>query len=156
MEETKEQPDSEIIDFGFDVTEADVARPLLKTATLDAEIAFVRQVETQEKKLKQILVGYRLKEPATAIDGKLINPGFIITQRILNEPTGGYTEEMRQDNLKRVHFAAAGPGKVNTKAWLDKPVRIRVTFRDEHTDKNGVDRPASNDVTGVYPMPKAA
>jgi hypothetical protein len=43
-----ETPDSEIIDLGFDVTEADVARPVLKAATLNAEIAFVRTVKTSK------------------------------------------------------------------------------------------------------------
>jgi hypothetical protein len=155
MEDTQQQtPDSEIIDLGFDVTEADVARTLLKTATLDAEISFVRQEKSQEKQLKMLLVGYRLTQGAESIEGKKINPGFSIIQRILNEPSGGYTEDMRQDRLRRIHFAAAGPGRVNTGAWIGKPVRIRLTFRDAHVDKNGVDRPASNEVTGIYPMPK--
>lgn len=156
MPDTNEQPDSEIIDLGFDVTEADVARPVLKAATLDAEISFARTEPSRQKGLKQMLVGFRLTQPAETIDGKSVNAGFTLIKRVLMEPSGKWTKAMGDDALKRIHFAAAGPGKVTTGAWIGKPVRIRVTFRDVHTDDAGQEFPASNEIGAVYPMPKHA
>lgn len=150
-------PDSEIIDLGFDVTEADVARPVLKSATLNAEIAFVRTAKTS-KDQPQMNIGYRITETAQSIDGKTVNPGFMVFQRFLLVPSGDYTEAMKETNLKRVHFAACGAGRAeNTAAWVGKPVRVQVKFRDVHTDpKTGSEYPASNEVGGVFPPTKAA
>lgn len=148
---TNETETSEIIDLGFDVTEADVARPVLKAATLNAEIAFVRTVKTS-KDQPQMNIGYRLTEPAQSIDGKTVNPGFMVFQRFLLVPSGGYTEDMILTNKKRVHFAACGKGLAkNTGEWVGKPVRVQVKFRDEHDGYA-----ASNEVGMVMPPSKSA
>jgi len=157
MDTNEETPTSEIIDLGFDVTEADVARPKVKAGTYNAVIAFVRQEASRKAGLPQLLVGYRFIVPLPTIDNKEVGSGFTITQRILMQPTGGLTQEMINDRLKRVHFAACGPGRVTTAGWIGKPVRVRVTLRDPHTDKEtGEEYDASNDIGGVYPMPKSA
>jgi hypothetical protein len=133
------------------VTEADVARPILKAATLDAEIAFVRTATTQ-KGQPQLNIGYRITEPAQSIDGKTVNAGFMVFQRVLMVESGNYTNAMKEDRLKRIHFAACGAGTAkNTGEWVGKPVRVQVKFRDEHDGYA-----ASNEVGGVYPMPKSA
>ena len=157
MPEDTEQPESEIIDLGFDVTEADVARPVLKNANYNANISFVRKELSRNKQVPQLLVGYRLLEPATDINGKQVNAGFTLVQRIMLQPSGKLTEAMIQDRLKRIHFAAAGAGRVTTAAWIGKPVRIRVTLREPHRDEaTGEEYDASNDIGGVYPPPKSA
>jgi len=150
-------PESEIIDLGFDVTEADVARPVIKGGKYNATISYVRQEPSRKANLPQLLVGFRLSEPTKSIDGKDVGEGFTITQRILMQPTGGLTQQMINDRLKRIHFAAAGPGRVTTAGWVGKPVQVRVSLREPHKDKEtGEEYDASNDIAGVYPPTKSA
>jgi hypothetical protein len=164
MSETYDSPaevpvgqDSEIIDLGFDVSEADVARPVIKNGNYNANIAFVRRANSSQKNIPQLLVGYKLLEPTKDLQGRDINAGFTITQRIMLQPSGKLTQEMIQDRLKRVHFAAVGPGRVTTAEWVGKPVRVRVTLREPHRDEaTGEEYDASNDIGGVYPPPKSA
>jgi hypothetical protein len=159
MEETQQQSesDSEIIDLGFDVSEADVARPVIKDGNYNATIAFARKGLSSQKQIPQLLVGYRLTEPTQDINGKDIGAGFTITQRIQLQPTGKLTEAMIQDRIKRVHFAACGPGRVTTAEWVGKPVRIRVTLREPHRDEQtGEEYDASNDIGRVFPPQKSA
>lgn len=149
--------DSEIIDLGFDVTEADVARPVLRNGNYDATIVFARKEQSRQKGLPTMTVGYRLTKGGMDITGKDIRPGFTIVQRILMQPTGGLTEEMIRRRLQQIHFAAAGPGRVTTGAWIGKPVTIRVTVREPHRDETtGEEYDASNDIARVYPPPKSA
>lgn len=157
METNQEQPDSEIIDLGFDVSEADVARPVIKPGRYPATISFARKEASRQKGLPTLMVGYRLNAPAKTIDNKEVGANFTLVQRILLEPTGGLTKQMIEDRLKRVHFAAAGPGRVTTAAWVGKPVDIRVTLREPHRDETtGEEYDASNDIGGVYPPAKSA
>lgn len=156
-EDTETEQQSEIIDLGFDVTEADVARPVIRNGTYNANIAFARQEPSRQKGLPTMMVGYRLTEPSKDINGKEVGAGFTLVQRILMQPTGNLTQQMINDRLKRIHFAAAGPGRVTTAAWVGKPVRVRVTLREPHRDETtGEEYDASNDVAGVYPPPKSA
>lgn len=149
--------DSEIIDLGFDVTEADVARPVLRSGNYDATIAFVRRENSRNKNLPTLVVGYKLLKPTVDVNGKEVNKGFTLVQRILMQPTGGLTEEMIKRRIQQIHFAAAGPGKVTTGAWLEKPVTIRVNVREAHKDEQtGEEYDASNDVSRVLPPPKTA
>lgn len=155
--EPVEQPDSEIIDLGFEVSEADVARPVLKRGTYAAIISFARQEPSRQKGTPTLLVGYRLTEPTKTVDGKDVGAGFTIIQRILMQPTGKLTQQMINDRIKRVHFAAAGPGRVTTAAWVGKPVRVLVTLREPHRDETtGEEYDASNDIGGVYPPAKSS
>jgi hypothetical protein len=157
MAEDTEQTDSEIIDLGFDVSEADVARPVIKNGNYNATISYVRKGVSSQKGIPQLLIGYRLLEATKDLTGKDINAGFTINQRIQLQPSGKLTEAMIQDRLKRVHFAAVGPGRVTTAEWVGKPVRIRVTLREPHRDEaTGEEYDASNDIGGVYPPPKSA
>jgi hypothetical protein len=143
MPETETQ--NEVIDLGFNVTEADVARPILKDGTYDMTIAFTRQ-ETSKNGHPMLVVGYRLAQQAEDTNGKPLNPGFMITQRYLTQPTGKMTSEQIQDRFKRIHFAAAGTGKVSTGAWTGKTIRARVKIREAEGDFG-----ESNDVSAVYP-----
>lgn len=156
-ENQAEQPDSEIIDLGFDVSEADVARPVLKPGRYPAIISFARQEQSRKQGLPTLAVGYRLTVATKTIDNKEVGANFTIVQRILMQPTGGLTQQMINDRLKRIHFAAAGPGRVTTAAWIGKPVDVRVTMREPHLDKEtGEEYDASNDIGGVYPPAKTA
>jgi hypothetical protein len=74
----------------------------------------------------------------------------MVFQRVLMVPSGDYTEQMKQDRLKRIHFAAVGTGRAeNTAEWVGKPVMVQVKFRDAHDGYN-----ASNEVGAVYPVRK--
>lgn len=140
-----ETQENEIIDLGFDVNEADVARPILKDGTYDMTIGFTRK-ETSKNGHPMLLVGFRLAQTAEDTNGKSLNPGFTIVQRYLTQPTGKMTQEQIQDRFKRIHFAAAGEGKVNTGAWIGKTVRARVKIREAQGEFG-----ESNDVSNVFP-----
>lgn len=150
MPETETQT-SEIIDLGFNVSEADVARPVLKDGTYDMTIGFTRP-EKSKNGHPMLLVGYRLAQTAEDTKGKTVNPGFTIVQRYMRNPSGDLTEKMIQDRFKQIHFAAAGEGAVNTGAWIGKTVRARVKLREPSVNKTtGEEYPESNEVSGVYP-----
>jgi len=143
---------SEIIDLGFDVSEADVLRPVLQSGTYDFTIASTRKEPSRQKQIPQLLVVYRLAEPAVDSQGRTVNPGFTIIQRYLLQPTGGLTMEMIQRRIKEIHFAAAGEGKVTTEAWIGKVVRCRVNMREAHTDPvSGVEYGETNEIVRVMP-----
>lgn len=141
----EETQQNEVIDLGFDVNEADVARPVLKDGTYDMTIGFTRS-ETSKNGHPMMLVGYRLAQDAEDTQGKKVNPGFMILQRYLRQPTGNMTQSMVEDRFKRIHFAAAGEGKVNTGAWIGKTVRARVKIREAQGEFG-----ESNDISAVYP-----
>lgn len=154
-----EQTQSEIIDFGFDATEADLARPILQNQMVDAEVAFTRHIKTknqpEDAKPNQLSMGFRLTQSAKTVDGKEVNPGFMVFHRTLTRPTGDLTEEMIKSRLRRYQAVIAGPGSVNTGSWVGKPVRIKVTLREARTDeKTGNTYEASNDVGGIFPPTK--
>lgn len=79
MTDTQEQPESEIIDFGFDATEADLARPVIQNGIYDAEVAFVRHVRTknqpEDAKPNQLSMGFRLTQSAKSVDNKEVKIG---------------------------------------------------------------------------------
>ncbi len=150
------QPESEIIDFGFDATEADVLRPVIANGSYDAEISFVRKEKTKNTQLDQLVMGFRLTQAVKDTNGKEINPGFTIVHRTLTQPTGDLTQKMIEDRLKRYQVVIAGPGRVSTEQWLGKPVRVRVTVREARTDeKTGNTYDASNEIGGIYPVKKS-
>jgi len=140
-----ENTQNEIIDLGFDVSEADVTRPVLKDGTYDMTIGFTRS-ETSKNGHPMLLVGFRLAQNAEDTTGKTVNPGFTLIQRYLTQPTGKMTKEQIQDRFKRIHFAAAGEGKVNTGAWIGKTVKARVKIREAQGEFG-----ESNDISNVYP-----
>lgn len=145
--------DNEIIDLGFDVTEADVARPILKDGTYDFTITSVKSGESSQAKIPQISVGYKLAQDAEADDGKPVRAGQVtLFANYLRQPTGKLTEAMIRERFQQIHFAAAGAGRVNTEAWLGKPVRCRVSIREKRTDqKTGKEYAARNEVDRVLP-----
>lgn len=150
MENPQVEQTSEIIDLGVDVSEADILRPVLQNGTYEAEVAFFRQEKTRVSQLDQLLIGYRLTQEAKDLNGKTVNPGFTLTQRVLLEPSGKRTQEMINDQKKRLHYAITGKlGKADTSEWQGKPVRIRVTVREPHTDDAGNSYDASNEIAGV-------
>lgn len=160
MQETQEQTESEIIDFGFDATEADLARPVIQNGIYDAEVAFTRHVRTkntpEDEKPNQLSMGFRLTQSAKTVDGKEVNPGFMVFHRTLTRPTGDLTQKMIEDRLKRYQAAIAGPGRVTTAEWAGKPVRVKVTLREARVDeKTGNSYDASNDVGGIFPAKKS-
>lgn len=145
--------DNEIIDLGFDVTEADVARPILKDGTYDFTITSVKSGESSQAKIPQISVGFKLAQDAESDDGKPVRAGQVVLFRnYLRQPTGKLTQEMIQNQFQQIHFAAAGAGRVNTEAWLNKPVRCRVSIRESRTDKQtGKTYAARNEIERVLP-----
>lgn|SRR5215472_1058103 len=156
MEDTQiQQPDSEIIDLGFEVNEDDVKRPLLKGGSYLGTIQYARRQPTAKAGIPQWNIGVRLDVEAPTVDGKTTKPGFTLVYRFLAEPTGGMTAAMIKERLQRLHFAAAGAGKVNSGAWVGKQVQVAVKLREPHTDeKTGESYDASNEISGVYPVRK--
>lgn len=153
--DTETQQESEIIDFGFDATEADLARPVLQNGIYDAEISFVRSEKTKNTQVNQLVMGFRTTQETKTVEGKAINAGFTVVLRTLTEPTGKLTAKMIEDRLKQYQAAIAGPGRVTTANWIGKPVRVRVSLREARTDeKTGNTYNASNEVTGIYPPSK--
>jgi hypothetical protein len=154
-ENTTEEQQSEIIDFGFDATEADIARPVMQNGVYDADVSFVRSEKTKNTQMQQLVMGFRLTQEAKDTNGKPINPGFTVIHRFLVEPTGGLTKQMIEDRLKRYQVGIAGPGRVSTANWVGKSVRIKVTIREARTDeKTGNTYEASNEIGGIYPAKK--
>lgn len=152
-ETTETEQKSEVIDFGFDATEADVLRPVIQGGTYLCTIGFVRKEASRQQNKPQLLVGYRLAQKAKNTQGNDVNPGFTIVQRILLQPTGGLTEKMIQDRIKAIHFSACGAGRVNTAEWVGKQVNVRINLREAHTDdKTGTEYPESNEVGRVMPV----
>ncbi len=159
--DTDTQQESEIIDFGFDATEADLARPVLQNGVYDAEVSFVRQERTknqpEDAKPNQLAMGFRLTQSAKTVEGKEINAGFMVFHRTLTLPAGKLTAKMIEDRLKQYQAAIAGPGRVTTAGWPGQPVRVKVSLREARTDeKTGNTYNASNEVTGIYPPSKKA
>ncbi len=160
MTETQaEDTQSEIIDFGFDATEADLARPVIQNGIYDAEVAFVRMEKTksqpEDAKPNQLAMGFKLTQAVKTVDGKDINAGYMMFHRTLTIPSGKLTQSMIEDRLKRYQAAISGAGRVNTGTWVGKPVRIKVTIREARTDeKTGNSYDASNDVGGIFPAGK--
>ncbi len=152
MPETTDTLQNEIIDLGFDINEADVARPVLQGGTYDFTIAATRQEPSRQKQLPQLVVVYRLAQIAKDTRGNDVNPGFTLTQRYLTKPTGGMTQEMIKRNIGQIQFAAAGAGRVNTGDWIGKTVRCSVRLREAHTDeKTGQSYGESNEIGSVFP-----
>jgi hypothetical protein len=154
METETEQPQSTTLDISFDVTEADVARPVLQAGTYDAIIGFAREEASRKQGKPTLMVGYRLAQVAKDTHGRDVNPGFTVIQRILTKPTGNLTPTMIEDRLKQIHFAACGEGRFdgNTAHWLGRKVRIRVSLREPRTDKEtGTEYGESNEIARVMP-----
>jgi hypothetical protein len=150
MPETEAQ--NEVIDLGYDVNEADVARPVLQGATLNFTIQRTYQENSRKQGIPTLVVVYGLAEVAKDTQGREVNPGFTIFQRILMKPTGGLTQEMIDQRIKSIHFAAAGEGRVSTGAWIGKTVRCRVNLRESHKDEaTGTEYGESNEIVRVMP-----
>jgi hypothetical protein len=150
METQTEQ--NEVIDLGYDVTEADVARPILQAGTYDFTIQRTYQEASRKAGIPTLVVVYSLTEVAKDTQGRDVNPGFTMFQRILMKPTGGLTKEMIDQRIKSIHFAAAGEGRVTTSAWIGKTVRCRVSLRESHKDEaTGTEYGESNDIARVLP-----
>jgi hypothetical protein len=98
------------------------------------------------------VVVYSLAEVAKDTQGRDVNPGFQMYQRILMKPTGGLTQEMIKTRIDSIQFAAAGAGRVTTEAWIGKTVRCRVSLREAHKDETtGNEYGDSNEIARVMP-----
>lgn len=150
-----EETDSEIIDLGFDISEADVMFPVIRNGYYPARIDTVKS-EKSKKGVPMLLVRYQLTEPTTDLSGREVK-GLYLTQRITTQPTGKLTMDQIKRNVGRIQIAAVGPGRVTTAEWVGKVVRLRVALREPHRDEiTGEEYPASNDVAGVLPLAQAA
>jgi hypothetical protein len=152
---TQEETDSQIIDLGFDISEADVLFPVIKNGYYPARIDTVKQ-EMSKKQVPMLLVRYQLTEPTVDISGREVK-GLYLTQRITTQPTGKLTQDQIKRNVGRIQIAAVGPGRVTTAEWVGKIVRLRVALREPHRDEvTGEEYPASNEVAGVLPLAQTA
>lgn len=154
METINEEGDSQIIDLGFDVTEADVMFPVIRNGYYPAMIESVK-AEQSKKQVPMLLVRYKLTQKVTDLSGREVE-GLVLTQRITTQPTGKLTQDQIKRNVGRIQIAAVGPGRVTTAEWVGKHVRLRVALREPHRDEQtGEEYPASNEVAGVLPLASA-
>jgi hypothetical protein len=157
MEQQETQPQSTTLDIKFDVKEADVTRPVLQGGTYDCTIGFARQEPSRKKGIPTLTVGYRTAQLVTDTQGRPVNPGFTVMQRVILKPTGDLTQKMIDDRVKQIHFAACGEGHFdgNTAQWLGKKVRCRVQLREPHIDETtGEEYPESNEINRVLSAAK--
>lgn len=144
-----------MIDLGFDQSEADLSRPVIKPTTAEATCTYTKMAETKNGH-PQLLIGWRFDTELEKVDGTKLSK-FSITQRVITKPTGGLTQKMITDRLGQIHFALTGAktGRPNTGEWIGKKARVVVKLREERTDENtGQTYAASNEVSSVYPLPK--
>lgn len=125
-----------------DLSNTDISRPLFDNVFVNCTTGEVR-VEKSENGLKSLVVPLVFDEPATDTNGKQVQPGFVITDRILITPTGGLTQQMINERLARFQVAALGLSKPQnfgaTEQYIAKKVKVGLKLR---TDKN--------DATKVY------
>ena len=133
MSETTQEP---LDSIDIDLTGVNIERPLLGKQTKLCVIGEVK-LEKPEGRGRSLVIPLTLEEPATSTTGATINPGFVVIDRILIDPTGGLTSAMIAERLARLQCAAQGTktpvGKFDAAALPGK--RVLVTF-DVRPDKN--------------------
>lgn len=155
----QDEQESEIIDLGYDVTEDEVKKALLKKGVYRGRCNKVYKKGPNDNGNTFYIIEWELTEPVPmdkVINGKKdLAAGFHLwPQRILANPSGGMTEDMIRDKMKAIHFALAGEGRVNTGAWVGKEALLTISFREAGNDKTGTYREASNEVDRVNPLKK--
>jgi hypothetical protein len=96
----------ELSNLDLDLSSVDLSRPLIGgKQTKRCRIGNVT-LEQQQGRGRNLVVPLTLEEPATDTNGKTVNPGFVVTDRILVDPTGGLTQEMINEKLARLQVAA--------------------------------------------------
>lgn len=88
----------------IDLSSVSLSRPLLDNQVKQVRIGDAK-VEKNDAGLRKLVLPLTLEEPATAEDGREVQPGFQITHSFLIDPTGGLTETRIAEELK--HWKAA-------------------------------------------------
>jgi hypothetical protein len=126
----------ELSNLDIDLTGVDLSRPLLPRQTLRARIGEVK-LEKQENRGRNLIIPLTLEEPGQDTAGRTVNPGFVVTDRILVDPTGGLTQEMINERLARLQVAALKldrPGRFNAADLVGKEVLVTFDVRADKTD----------------------
>lgn len=125
----------------LDLSNTDISRPLFDNVFVVCTTGEVK-VEVSEKGLKSLVVPLVFDEPAIDTNGKSVNPGFTVTDRILITPTGGLTQQMINERLARFQVAALGLSKPqnfgSTEQYIGKKVKVQFKVRQDKNDANKV------------------
>jgi hypothetical protein len=125
----------------IDLSNTDISRPLFDNVFVNCTTGEVK-VEVSEKGLKSLVVPLVFDEPATDTNGKQVQPGFTVTDRILITPTGGLTQQMINERLARFQVAALGLSKPQnfgaTDQYISKKVKVGFKTRVDKNDASKV------------------
>lgn len=144
---------NEIIDLGFDQSEVQFEYPVLKECVTTLTCAKT-YVKTNDDGKRRLMVEFTTTEPLEDIGGKVIQPGFKITEGCIMYDTGKMQPGDWQKRPAKIHFALTGEktGKPNTGQWQGKTAKVKLIVSSERTDENtGKTYPARNDIGVYYP-----
>jgi hypothetical protein len=126
----------ELSNLDIDLTGVDISRPLLPRQNIRCLIGDLRIERSEPSKPRSLIIPLTLDEPAKDTKGDTVNPGFVVTDRILIDPTGGLTQVMINERLARFQVAALGLDKPGPFGDLSQYAgrKVTVTF-DVRPDK---------------------
>lgn len=128
----------ELSNLDIDLSGVDLSRPLLPRQTLRCRIGEVK-LEKQENRGRNLVVPLTLEENGTDTNGRTVNVGFVVIDRILVDPTGGLTQEMINERLARLQVAALKldkPGRFVAGDLTGRDVMVTFDVRADKQDSN--------------------
>ncbi len=123
-----------------DLSNVDLQRPLIKGLVLcrTGELSIDEKQSKKGEMLKYLNIPLQLEEVTTSTEGKSIQPGFTITDRILITPTGGLTQERVNERLARFQIAALAIAKPTTfgavSQYSGKLIKVKLDTRPDKMD----------------------
>lgn len=141
----------------FDLSKVETSYPLLKTGTYAVRVA-TAQLEDQKapKTGKNLVIKYTLTEATEAVDGRSVNPGFAITERISltrtfkDDGSPKYDPMPRLAQFREAIFGKAEPGVqfMPLEQYFGQELHIRVKHEPNSKGKDGTDYGPQSNVQG--------
>lgn len=131
--------DTDLSNIDIDLTGVNIARPLLPRQTVKCRIGEVK-LEKPDGRGRSLVVPLTLEEPGKDTKDAVVHPGFVVTDRILLDPTGGLTQEMINERLARLQVAALKlkvPQKLDVRALIGQEVLVTFDTRPDKKDPAG-------------------
>lgn len=123
-----------------DLTNTDLSRPLIKGLALcrTGELTIDEKQSKKGEMLRYLNIPLQLEEMVTSTEGKSIQPGFTVTDRILITPTGGLTQERVNERLARFQIAALALAKPTqfgaVSQYSGKLIKVKFDTRPDKMD----------------------
>jgi hypothetical protein len=140
-----------------DLSTVETSYPLLKTGVYPTTVASC-QLEDQKapKTGKNLVIKYTLTETAESVDGRQVNPGFAIMERISLTKTFKDDGSPKYDPLPRLaQFREAIFGKAETgtgfmplEQYIGQAITIRVKHDPHSKGRDGTDYGPQSSVNG--------